>query len=113
MTITMTAPTLLVQCHEQKLVSGNGISITNFTIFPNTIYDRGDCDHIISIDDSSIIETISSICNEYNFIPDTAIKQLSKSTYFYPTGTIGAIVTARNKNGNPTYFTNKRWQHRR
>ena len=67
-TITMIVPTSLVQHHEQKLVSSNDISITNFTILPKTISDCGDCDRIISIDDSSIIETISPICNEYNFI---------------------------------------------
>jgi hypothetical protein len=45
MTVTLTIPTQLVQKHVEKIMSSNGISITNFNIFPKIVYDHGDCDH--------------------------------------------------------------------
>jgi hypothetical protein len=44
MTVTLTIPTQLVQKHAENILPGNGISITNFNIFPKTVYDCGDCD---------------------------------------------------------------------
>jgi hypothetical protein len=49
MTVTLTIPTQLVQKHAENILLGNGISITNFNILPKTVYDCGDCDHIISL----------------------------------------------------------------
>ena len=55
MTVTLTIPTQLVQKHAEKILSGNGISITIFNIFPKTVYGRGDCDWIISLNEKSIV----------------------------------------------------------
>ena len=55
MIVTVTVPTQLIQCHKQKLVAGNSIRITNFKIMPKTNYDRGDCDRIISLNETSTI----------------------------------------------------------
>ena len=92
-TITITVPTQLIQCHKQTLVAGNNIHLTNFKIMPKTNYDRGDCDRIISLNETSTIETIMPICNEYTFIPNTIVKQLSENIDRYPVGTIGILVT--------------------
>ena len=81
MTVTVIVPTQLIQCHKQKLVDGNSICITNFKIMLKTNYDRGDCDCIISLNETSTIETVPPTCNEYTFIPNATIKQLSKNTY--------------------------------
>jgi hypothetical protein len=58
MTVTLTIPTQLVQKHAEKILPGNGISITNFNILSKTVYDRGDCDRIISLNETSIVEKI-------------------------------------------------------
>jgi hypothetical protein len=76
-TVTLTIPTQLVQKHEEKILLGNGISITNFNIFPKKVYDRGDCDRIISLNETSIVEKIPAICSEYHFVSDTTISQLA------------------------------------
>ena len=55
-TVTLTIPTQLVQKHVEKILPGNGISITNFNILSKTVYDRGDCDQIISLNETSIVE---------------------------------------------------------
>jgi hypothetical protein len=99
MIITLIVPTHLIQKHEQKILPGNGLSIAHFNFFPKTNYDRGDCDHIISLDEFSVVETIIVVCKEYNFIPDTTIKQFAKNTTSYPIGTIGAVVTVAKKVG--------------
>jgi hypothetical protein len=78
MTVTLIFPAHLIERHEKNILPGSGISITNFKILPKSNYDRGDCDHIISLDESSVVETLSPICKEYNFIPDTTIKQFAK-----------------------------------
>ena len=49
MKVTLTIPTQLAQKHAEKIFPGNGISITNFNIFPKTVYECGDCDRIISL----------------------------------------------------------------
>jgi len=74
MTVTLTVSTHLIERHEKNIVPGAGISIENFKILPKSGYDRGDCDHVISILESSFMETVSPMCKEYNFIPDTTIK---------------------------------------
>jgi hypothetical protein len=93
MTVTLTIPTQLVQKHAKKIFPGNGISITNLNIFPKTVYDRGDCDQIIFLNETSIVEKIPTICSEYRFVPDTTIIQLAQSNDTYPIRIIGAIVT--------------------
>jgi hypothetical protein len=100
MTVTLTIPTQLVQKHAEKILSGNGISITNFNIFPKTVYDRGDCDRIISLNETSIVEKIPVVCSEYRFVPDATISQLAQSSDIYPIRTIGAAVTLARKLGS-------------
>jgi hypothetical protein len=100
MTVTLTIPTQLVHKHAEKILPGNGISITNFNIFPKTVYDRGDCDRIISLNETSIVEKIPAICSEYCFVPDTTINQLAQSNDIYPIGTIGTAVTLARKLGS-------------
>jgi hypothetical protein len=97
MTVTLTIPTQLVQKHAKKILPGNGISITNFNILPKTVYDRGDCNHIISLNEISIVENIPAIYSEYCFVPDTTINQLAQSNDTYPIITIGADVTLARK----------------
>jgi hypothetical protein len=97
MTVTLTIPTQRVHKHVEKIFPGNGISIKNFNIFPKTVYDHGDCDQIISLSETIIVEKILAIFSEYRFIMDTTIIQLSQSNDIYPIVTIGTIVTlARN-----------------
>jgi hypothetical protein len=79
MTVTLTIPTQLVQKHAKKIFLGNGISITNLNIFPKTVYDHGDCDQIISLNETSILEKIPIICSEYRFVSDATIDQLAQS----------------------------------
>jgi hypothetical protein len=100
MTVTLTIPTQLVQKHAEKILPGNGISITNFNILPKTVYDRGDCDRIISLNETSIVEKVPTVCSEYRFVPDTTINQLAESNDIYPIGTIGAVVTLARKVGS-------------
>jgi hypothetical protein len=63
MTVTLTISTQLVQKHAEKILSGNRISITNFNILPKIVYDRGDCDQIISLNETSMLEKIIAICS--------------------------------------------------
>ena len=46
MNITFSIPIHLIEWHEQKIIQGRSISITNFIILPKTIYDRGNNDKI-------------------------------------------------------------------
>jgi hypothetical protein len=62
MTVTLTIPTQLVQKHAEKIFPGNGISITNFNLLPKIVYDCGDYDRIISLNEKSIVEKIIAIC---------------------------------------------------
>jgi hypothetical protein len=100
MTVTLTILTQLVQKHAKKILSGNGISLTNFNIFPKTVYDRGDCDRIISLNDTSIVEKIHVVCSEYRFVPDATMSQLAQSNDIYLIGTIGVAVTLARKLGS-------------
>ena len=99
MIFTLIVPIPLFHHHEPNILPGNAISITNFKTFPKANYDCGDCDHVISIHESTIVETISPICGEYNFILYTIIRQLSEKRDFYPIGTIGIIVIVARKMG--------------
>jgi hypothetical protein len=73
MIVRLTIPTQLVHKHAEKFFPGNGIFITNFNIFRKTVYDHGDCDLIISLNEKRIVEKIPTICSEYRFVPDTTI----------------------------------------
>jgi hypothetical protein len=73
MTVTLTIPTQLVQKHVEMILLGNGISIKNFNIFPKIVYHRGDCDQIISLKETSIVEKITIVCSEYCFFLETTI----------------------------------------
>jgi hypothetical protein len=77
MIVTLTIPTQRVHKHVENILRGNGISITNFNIFPKTVNDRGDCDRIISLNETIIVEKIPTICLEYHFILDATINQLA------------------------------------
>jgi hypothetical protein len=100
MIVTLTIPPQLVQKHVEKILPHNGISITNFNVLPKTIYDRGDCDRIIFLNKTSIVEKIPTICSKYLFLLDSTIRQLAQSTDIYPIGTIGAAVTLARKFGS-------------
>jgi hypothetical protein len=99
MTVTLTVPPQLVQKHAEKILSCNGISITDFNVLPKTVYDRGDCDQIILLNETSIVETIPAICSEYLFLPDSTIRQLAQSTDIYPIRRIRAAVRLARKFG--------------
>jgi hypothetical protein len=119
MTVTLTIPTQLVQKHAEKIFLGKGISITNFNIFPKTVYDRGDCDWIISLNKTSIVEKILVVCSEYFFFSDATINQLAQSSDIYPIGTNGAVVTLVRKLGSQHILhikdgeseTTRQWYH--
>ena len=100
MTITLIVNGHLVNQYEDKIVPGMGVSITDFDIAPKIDYDRGDCDCILQLKETSSVETINRICNNYNFIPSTTIRDLLNSTSNYPIGTIGALVVVTQKQGN-------------
>jgi hypothetical protein len=100
MIVTLTIPTQLVQKHAEKILRGNGISITNFNIFPKTVYDCGDCDRIILLNETSIGEKNPAICSEYRFVLNTTINQLTQSNDTYPIRTIGVAVTLARKLGS-------------
>jgi hypothetical protein len=87
-TITLNVPTYLIERHEKKNFPDAGISITSFKILPKSGYDLGDCIRVISIVESSVVETVSPMCKEYNFILDTTIKQFASNADMYPIGTI-------------------------
>jgi len=100
MIMTLTIPPQLVQKHVEKIFLHNGISITNLKILPKTVYDRGDCDQIILLNEISIVEKIPAICSEYRFLPNSTIIQLVQSTDIYPIEMIGAAVTLARKFGS-------------
>jgi hypothetical protein len=103
MTVTLTIPPQLVQKHEEKILPRNGISITKFNIFPKTVYDRDDCDRIISLNETSIVEKNIVLCSEYRFIPDSTINHLAQSSDVYLIGTIGASITQRENLARNTF----------
>ena len=53
MTITPTVNGKLVHQYEDKIVPGMGVPITSFDIAPKIDYDRGDCDCILQIKETS------------------------------------------------------------
>jgi hypothetical protein len=99
LTVTLTIPAHLIQRHQHKILPGSGISIAHFKVLPKTNYDRGDCDQIISLDESSLVEKLSPVCKEYTFIPNTTIRQFADNMDMYPIGTIGAVITLARKIG--------------
>ena len=100
MTVTLTIPPQLILEHAENILPRNGISITNFNVLPKTVYDRGDCDRIIFLNETSIVEKIPAICSEYRFLPDSIIRQLAQSTDIYPIRTIGVAITLARKFGS-------------
>jgi hypothetical protein len=101
MTITLTIPTQLVQKHAEKILPGNGISITNFNILPKIVYDHGDCDHGLYRSMKQVLwKNFPRFVQNIVFIPDTTINQLAQSNDIYPIGTIGAVVTLERKVGS-------------
>jgi hypothetical protein len=100
MKVTLTVPPQLVQKHAEKILPRNGISITNVNIFPKTVYDCGDCDRIISLNKTNLVEKILVVCSGYHFIPYSTINQLAQSIDIYPIKTIGAVVTLARKFGS-------------
>jgi hypothetical protein len=63
MIVTLTIPTQLIQKHAKNVLSGNGISITNFNILPKIVYDCGVCDRIISLNETSVVEKNIAVCS--------------------------------------------------
>jgi hypothetical protein len=104
MIVTLTIPTQLFQKHAEKNFPDNWMSIKNFNILSKTVYDRGDCDWIILLNETSIVEKIPAICSKYCFVPDTTINQLTQSNDTYPIKNIGAIVTLTRKLGSQHIF---------
>jgi hypothetical protein len=100
MKVTLIVPPQLVQRHAEKILPRNGISITHFNILPKKIYDHGDYDRIISLNETSIVEKIPIVCSEYHFIPDSSISHLAQSTNIYPIRMIGDAVTLTRKFGS-------------
>ena len=74
--------------------------MSRFKIGHKTTYDCGDFDCILTLQDSSTIETIRRLFQEYKFIPSTTIKQLLTSTSTYAIGRIGALVVAGRQTGS-------------
>jgi hypothetical protein len=74
MIVTLTILVHLIQRHEKNILLSVEISIISFKILPKTSYECGDCDLIILLYESCVVETIPPICKDFNFIPDTTIK---------------------------------------
>ena len=104
MTITLAVNTHLGQQFEDKIVPGMGVFIEYFDIAPKSEYDKGDCDYILVLKDTSTVEKINSTCNQYNFIPNSTIQTLLNNTSNYPIGTVGALVVGTLKQGNVNFL---------
>lgn len=100
MTITLNVTGNLVQEYKNKIVPRTSIIVSGFQIGHKTTYDHRDFDCILMLQDSSTIETIPRLCEEYKFIPSTTIKQLLTSTSTYAIGTIGALLVAGRHTGS-------------
>jgi hypothetical protein len=100
MIVTLIVPPQHVQKHAENIFLHNGISITNFNIFPKIVYDRGYCDRVISLNETSIVEKILTVFSKYCFVLDSTINHLAQRTDIYPMGTIGATVTLVRKHGS-------------
>ncbi|XP_059070801.1 uncharacterized protein LOC131860407 [Cryptomeria japonica] len=99
MTITLTVSNNLLHKFEDKIIVGMGLSISDFDVVPRTDYDRGDCDCVLLLKDTSTLQVIPRILHDYNFIPNTTIRHLLNNTSDYPIGTIGALVVAAKRSG--------------
>ena len=93
MTVTLNVGNNFIKEHEEKLLPGKSVCITNFSVAAKTNYDRGDCEFILLVHGKSIVSNIDPVCKEYCFIPNTTIKELLASTDHYAIGMIVAIVT--------------------
>jgi hypothetical protein len=93
MPITVNVPHTLIPVHESKIIHGQGVCIEGFKISPKTMYGHGDCNCILVLHDRSILETISPICQEYKFLPNTTIRQLTTNKSTFSIGTIASLVT--------------------
>jgi hypothetical protein len=71
-TVTLIVSMHLIQNHQQNILAGNGIRITIFKIIPKYNYDDGECDRIISIYETSIVEIVTTVCKEYNYYTSTS-----------------------------------------
>lgn len=71
---------------------------------PRSDYERGDCDCILVLKDSSTMIKINSICNQYSFILNTTIRSLLNSTNNYLIGTVSALVVGTLKQGNVNFL---------
>ena len=100
MIVTVSVNENLVHQYEDKIIPGMGVSISGFEIQSKSDYDRGDCDCILVLKETSTVETINHICNDYNFIPNTTIRNLLNSTSNYSIGIVGALVIVAQKQGN-------------
>ena len=49
MTITLTIPDELIQEHQENLLLGKSVSVSNFQVLLKTNYDHGDCDRILLV----------------------------------------------------------------
>jgi hypothetical protein len=100
MTVTLTIPTQLVQKHAEKILPGNGISITNFNIFPKKYMTVVIVIRLFFSMKQVLWKKFLHVCSEYRFVPDVTINQLAQSGDIYPIGTIGAAVTLARKLGS-------------
>lgn len=90
--VTLVVPNDLIEKHNQTILLGKLITVTNFQILPKTNYDRGNCDDILLLDNTRTVENISLICTKYKFIPNATIKQLRESIETFPIATIATLV---------------------
>lgn len=81
-----------------------GVRISDFQLEAKSDFERGDCDCIIIVKESTTIEMIPRVCMEYNFIPSSTIRQLLNNPNEYPVGTVGALVVGAKKAGSLTTF---------
>ena len=73
-TITLNVSHNPIARFEPMVLLGQGICIKNFKIAQKTVYDHGDCDCILVLHDTTILETIPSVYKEYKFVPTTTIR---------------------------------------
>ena len=76
MTITLNVTGNLVQQYENKTILGKGLVIKKIDITPKIEFDHGDCDCILILKYSTMLETIPALLHDYKFIRGETIKQL-------------------------------------
>jgi hypothetical protein len=80
MEVTLNVCNSFIEQHQEKLLHGKSIRITNFKVAPKTNYDHGEVECILLVEQETSIENIAPICQEYNFIPNTSIRILLATT---------------------------------